>query len=128
MDTGDIIARRQVEVEPVDTGESLYRKLEKACVDLFQESWPDIRSGRAPRTPQPREGTCHRTRDVERIDAIDLYRESPARELIDVLRARSFPPYTGAYFEEGGRRVYLRLDLFYEDQGPAGQDRHVRKL
>lgn len=124
-DTGDIIARKEVPVEPVDTGESLYRKLEAACMDLFREAWPLVRAGRTPRTPQREdEGTAHRRRDVERIDAIDLDGRYTARELIDVIRARTFPPHRGAYFEEDGRRVYLRLQLSYEDEldreGQAG--------
>lgn len=116
-DTGDIIARKEVLVEPVDTGESLYRKLEVACVDLFREAWPLVRAGEAPRIPQGAdEGTTHRRRDVERLDAIDLDERYTARELIDVIRARTFPPHRGAYFEKDGRRVYLRLQLSYEDE------------
>jgi methionyl-tRNA formyltransferase len=125
VDTGDLIARRRVEVEPVDTGETLYRKLEVTCLELFREYWPRIRGGRAPRSPQESGGSYHRTWDVERIDAIDLDREYRARDLIDVLRARTFPPYPGAYFEDGGRRVYLRLQLsFAEEPAPAGEKGH----
>jgi len=117
IDTGDIIAQKEVPVEPIDTGETLYRKLEKACVDLFKETWPLIRSGQAPRVPQRKgEGTYHRTSDVDKIDRIDLNRTYTARELIDIIRARTFPPYPGAYFEHQGRKIYLRLQLLYEDQ------------
>lgn len=117
IDTGDIIARRQVSVEPVDTGETLYRKLEQACVALFRETWPRIRAGEAPRVPQTRDqGTYHRTEDVEGVDHIDLDREYTGREIIDVIRARTFPPYPGAYFVSQGRKVYLRMQLFYEDE------------
>ena len=126
VDTGDIIAQRQVPIEPVDTGETLYRKLERACVELFKETWPLIRSGRAPRIPQDREeGTYHRTCDVERIDPIDLDRTYTARELIDVIRARTFPPYPGAYFIHQGRKVYLRLQLLYEEQPNEVKDESV---
>ncbi len=119
IDTGDLVAREQVEVEPIDTGESLYRKLETAALSLFQRTWPLIRAGRAPRIAQQslgEDGTYHRRRDVERIDAIDLDRTYQARELINILRARTFPPYPGAYFVVGGRKVYLRLQLYYEDE------------
>jgi methionyl-tRNA formyltransferase len=116
VDTGDIISRLQVPVQPIDTGETLYRKLERACVDLFKETWPAIRSGQAPRVPQSSdEGTCHRTRDVEEVDCIDLDREYTARDLIDLIRARTFPPYAGAYFIDQERKVYLRLQLMYEE-------------
>ena len=114
VDTGDIVARRRVLPEPTDTGETLYRRLEKACVDLFKETWPSIRSGQAPRIPQSRdEGTYHHSSDVEQVDHIDLDREYTARELIDIIRARTFPPYPGAYFTHEGRKVYMRLQLMY---------------
>jgi methionyl-tRNA formyltransferase len=123
-DTGDIIARKEVAVEPVDTGETLYRKLERASVALFRETWPLVRSGKATRAPQGSEpGTCHRTKDVEAIDEIHLDETYVARDLINVLRARTFPPYPGAYFMHQGRRIYLRLQLLYEEQLGEGETR-----
>jgi len=116
VDTGDIIAQRQVPVEPVDTGETLYRKLERLCVDLFQETWPLIQTGRAGRTPQPHPGTCHRARDLERIDEIDMDRTYTGRELINILRARTFPPHTGAFFRQSERKIWVRVQLLTEDQ------------
>ena len=122
-DTGDIIARRQVLVEPVDTGATLYRKLERACVDLFMETWPVIRSNRPPRHSQDcHQGTAHSVRDVAGIDCIDLDRMYTARELIDTIRARTFPPYAGSYFTHQGRRVYMRLQLSYEEK--FGEEDH----
>ena len=127
VDTGDIIAQQQVPIEPVDTGEMLYRKLEQACVELLKKTWPLIRSRRALRIRQGKnEGTYHRTRDVERIDHIDLDRKYTARELIDVIRARTFPPYPGAYFIHEGRKVYLRLQLLYEEQLNEVENESVR--
>jgi len=117
VDTGDIIAQRRVSVEPVDTGETLYRKLEEASVDLFKRTWPLVRSGDdAPVSQGEQAGTYHRTEDVQDIDHIDLDKEYEARELINIIRARTFPPYSGAYFTHKGRRVHLRLELFYEKQ------------
>ncbi len=117
IDTGDIIAQIPVRVEPVDTGESLYRKLEKAAVDLFKETWPLIRSGKVPRITQDREkGTYHSTKDVECVDEIFLGRTYTAKELINIIRARTFPPYPGAYFWNEGCKVYLRLQLLNEEQ------------
>ena len=120
IDTGDIIARKEVPVEPVDTGESLYRKLEVACLELFAESWPALRIGAAKRIPQDLEaGTYHRTRDVREIDPIELDKTYVARDLINILRARTFSPHRGAYFDHDGSRIYMRLNLSYEDQVPS---------
>lgn len=117
IDTGDIIAQRQVTVEPVDTGETLYRKLERTAVDLFKETWPLVCSGQSPRLPQGKgEGTYHRVQDIEPIDKISLDQTYTAKELINIIRARTFPPYAGAYFRHGRRKIYLRLQLLYEEE------------
>ncbi len=116
VDTGDIIAQREIHVEPFDTGISLYHKLEQACVDLFKETWPMLRAGQVLRVAQEeRAGTCHRMHDIVGIDEIDLDRRYSARELIDILRARTFPPYPGAYFRHEGRKIYMRLVFEQED-------------
>jgi methionyl-tRNA formyltransferase len=116
VDTGDLIAQREVEVEPIDTGKSLYHKLERAGLTLFQECWPALAAGNAPRRPQPSgAGSSHRRRDLESLDEIHLDEPTTARRVIDTLRARTFPPYPGAYFVQDGRKVFLRLELSYDD-------------
>lgn len=111
IDCGDIIAQKAVPVDTTDTGFTLYRKLERVGLNLIQETWPRVRSNNAKHHPQNGPGTFHRCRDIERIDRIDLDQTYTARQLINILRARTFPPYRGAYFEEDGKRVYLRLEL-----------------
>ncbi|MDR3400889.1 MAG: formyltransferase family protein [Chthoniobacter sp.] len=112
IDTGDLVAQREIGVLPWDTGFTLYEKLEKGAVELLQENWPAISRGAASRLPQPVDaGTSHVTKDVARLDCIDLERSYQGRELIDLLRARTFPPYRNTYFQENGRRVFLRLEL-----------------
>ncbi|OHB66420.1 MAG: hypothetical protein A2V70_21230 [Planctomycetes bacterium RBG_13_63_9] len=120
IDTGDLIAQSPVPVEPVDTGETLHHKLERAALALFQQTWPSIRRQTARRVAQPTaHGTCHRVDHLRQIDEIDLDRTYRAGELIDILRARTFPPYPGAYFRLGGRKIHMRLDLCYEEDLPT---------
>jgi methionyl-tRNA formyltransferase len=114
VDTGDIIAQREVLVDAADTGGTLYDKLGRAAEALFCETWPLVRSGKAPRIPQGSGGTYHRVRDAELIDEIDLDRPYKAGDLINILRARSFPPHRGAYFRDGNRKVYIELSLISE--------------
>jgi len=112
IDSGDIIAQRKVEVDPADTGGSLYAKLERECLRLFEESWPAIRKGEAPRLPQrPGEGTFHRLSDLRKTDEIDPEKTYKGSDLINLIRARTYPPYAGAYFRRGGKKIYLRLIL-----------------
>jgi methionyl-tRNA formyltransferase len=112
VDTGEILAQREVEIEPADTGQTLYYRLETAAIELFQRNWGALKAGRVRGTPQRREGgTVHRARVLAQLDRIDLDRRYRARDLINLLRARTFPPHEGAYFEEDGRRIHLRLEL-----------------
>lgn len=116
VDTGDIIAQRRVPTELSDTGESLYLRLERESLGLFQESWGALRDpDRLVRAPQQKEaGSLHRVSDVKRIDEIALDRSYLAKDLINILRARTFPPHRGAYFIHEGRKIYLRLQLMEE--------------
>jgi len=116
VDTGDIIAQESVPVELTATGETLYRKLELACVELFKQIWPAVRAGGHTRVPQrDLEGTHHRTRDVDAIDCIDLDQTCRAGHLVNILRARTFPPHPGVYFVHNGKKIYLRLHLVQEE-------------
>ena len=54
------------------------------------------------------------------IDEIDLDRAYQARDLLNILRARTFPPYPGAFFRENGRKIYVRLEL--EEEAGASDD------
>ena len=117
VDTGDLISRREVEKLPTDTGASLYSRLENACIDLFEQTWPLLLNGEISRIEQSGdEGTSHRMKDVDGIDEIDLNATFKAGDLINILRARTFPPHAGAYYLEHDSRVYLRLQLLTEDE------------
>ena len=47
----------------------------------------------------------------ERIDEIDPDATYVARDLIDLLRARTFRPHPSAYVVDGDRRIDVRIDL-----------------
>ena len=117
IDTGDIISQRKVNIEPVDTGETLYRKLEDVSTELFRDSWELISSGSTRRKPQSHgDHVTHRIRDVEKIDCINLDQVYKARDLINILRARTFSPNPGAFFRQEGRKIYMQLELLYENE------------
>ncbi|GAB1421628.1 formyltransferase family protein [Anaerolineales bacterium] len=115
IDTGKIIVQREVQVDPTDTAKTLYEKLEHASYQLFVDSWDSIKSESfEPVLQSPDEGTFHYVKDIQSIDEIDLDATYVARDLINILRARTFPPYKGAYFlTEDGRRVNIRIELEY---------------
>jgi len=123
IDSGDIIAQKEVEVLPVDTGESLYRRLESASIDLFHETWPRICCGEICCQPQRGgEGTFHCIHDTDQLDAINPNQVYTAEKLINILRARTFPPHKGAYLLAGAKKIYLSLKLEEESEQESSSE------
>jgi len=117
VDTGDIIAQKEVPVKWTDTGETLYRRLELASVEIFKENWLLLKENKVPRIRQQKNvGTHHCSDDVRTIDHLILDNQYRARDLINIIRARTFPPYKGAYFYINGEKIYLRIELLCEDE------------
>jgi methionyl-tRNA formyltransferase len=118
VDTGPVVARREVPVRPVDTGASLYLRQQDAALDLLRSHWTALAAGTAGETPQdPAAGTRHFVKDLARTDDIDLDAPTTARAVLDQLRARTFAPHRGATFTApDGRRVQVRVELEYVDE------------
>ncbi len=68
VDTGDIIAQREVALADDDTLATAYAKLQNAMAELFREQWPAIRAGTGARTPQPPGGSEHRVADRAAVE------------------------------------------------------------
>ena len=127
IDTGEIVARRRVESTFADTGRSFYRRIERACVDLFEETWPAIEAGEAESTEQSEaEATYHYRADFEELCRIDPEERYEAKELVDVLRALTFPPFDNAFLEVDGERYYVEVEVTPE--GEAGDVDRVGTL
>ena len=120
VDTGDIIAQAQIPVDWTDTGGSLHEKLTRELIGLFKRAWPSIRAGTAPRLPQNHSlATVHRKSELPTIDQIDLTGRSQARSFLNLLRARTYPPYPSAYYMEKGEKVFVRVELQESSGGSA---------
>lgn len=121
VDTGDVVARKRVARRFDDTGRDLYERLEAACYDLFRETWPDVEEGTVEATPQTdAESTMHRKRDFVELCELDPNDEYTVKELLDVLRALTFPPFDNAHLEVDGETYYVDVDVRREDDTDEG--------
>jgi methionyl-tRNA formyltransferase len=68
VDTGDVIAQREVELADDDTLATAYAKLQAAMTELFREHWPAIAAGTCDRIPQGPGGTTHRVADRAAVE------------------------------------------------------------
>jgi hypothetical protein len=64
IDTGAILAQREVQIGTSETLRSSYEKLSLAIEDLFMEKLDAIRSGEVVPVPQPPGGSYHRRKDL----------------------------------------------------------------
>jgi methionyl-tRNA formyltransferase len=111
-DTGPVWAQKKIELSLYDTAKTAYDKLQNEIVELFSDNWSSIRSGEIePRTQSVDGAIYHKKSEIEKLDHLDLDNIGSAKELITILKARSFGDLGFAYYEDKGKRVYLNLRL-----------------
>ena len=111
-DTGPIWAQKEVPIQPYDTAKTIYDRLQQEIVQLFIQTWPKIKSKEIQPYGQDHSKAIYRKKkEVELLDSIDLDKEYKARDLINLLRARSFGNKGFSYYFDQGRKVFLNLRL-----------------
>lgn len=112
VDTGDILAQREVSYGWLDNGGSLYVKAQVAMVALFCDSYPELRIGGLKSTPQDNaRSSCHHSSEIELASRVNLNATYSGRELLNLLRARTFAGKPGCWFEDGGTRYEITIDI-----------------
>lgn len=112
IDSGDIIAQLRIPVGWEDNGRTLYEKAQKAMISLFTTSYPEIRKGNIPRIPQVlSEGSLHYSSELENASQINLEDRFSARELLNLLRARTFPGRPACRFIEHGDVYEVTINI-----------------
>jgi methionyl-tRNA formyltransferase len=103
IDTGDVIAQRKINYDWTDTGESLYRKAQEEIIDLFKEKYPLIRKLNITRNKQDlSSGSFHNSSEMDIKSRIELDGSYTGRELLNILRARTFKGHPGCRFTDNG--------------------------
>lgn len=110
VDGGDILFQKSIPKTWEDTGESLYNKAQKAIINLFIKSFPYLEKGHLKRIKQrSKKGSFHHSKELEPASAIKLDRTYKARDLLNLLRARTFHGYPGCYFFENGKKYEVGI-------------------
>lgn len=112
VDVGDIVHQRKIRIRPVDTADSLYRRVLELELRVLKEAWPQLETFTYRRRPQSGKGTSHRKKDLQVIQLIELDRKVRAGDLIRRLRALTTDKEEeAAYFVAGGKKYRVRIDL-----------------
>jgi len=112
IDAGDILFQKAIAKSWEDTGESLYYKAQEAIVELFETSYPKLKAGDYRPVPQDLEaGTFHLSKELEGASTIVLDKTYTARELMNLLRARTFYPHPGCRFTDATGTYQVRINI-----------------
>ena len=112
IDTGDIVARREIEPNWEDTGQTIYEKGISEIISLFKESFQEIKGNRLKRIKQnPKEGTYHKPKEMNEICEINLDKSYTGRKLLNILRAKMFPPHPPAFFYHDGKKYFVEIKI-----------------
>lgn len=123
VDTGAIAFQQPLNKTWEDTGQTLYERAQRAILELFADNFETIVRGSIPRAKQiTYQGTFHRAAEIESACNISLDKRYSARDLLNILRAKTFPPFGGAWFEENGHRYEARVEIRMVDQDSAAGD------
>ncbi len=121
IDSGDVVARREVPVSWEDTGESIYLRSRDAIIDLFADSFESVRAGRLPGVKQdPHQGSFHRGAEMPAASRIDLDAATTPRRLFNLIRARMFPPHPTATFTDGTKTFSVQVVIREVDEDARG--------
>lgn len=113
VDTGDIVSQKTIDYGWEDSGETLYNKAQVAMVDLFKSTYPILRDKDFNTTPQDlANGSFHYSSELEKASQINLDQSYTARELLNLLRARTFKGHPSCWFEDENSKKYeIRIDI-----------------
>ena len=117
LDTGDVLARREVALTTSTTAGELHDALAALGAPLMVETLAKLAAGELTATPQPDAGVTYAAKIAKHEARIDWRR--PAAELDCLIRGLS--PFPGAWFSYAGERIKVLQARPTDQQGEAGR-------
>tara|TARA_B110000003_G_scaffold276523_1_gene323559 strand:- start:5519 stop:6298 length:780 start_codon:yes stop_codon:yes gene_type:complete len=116
IDTGKIYARKKILPNYTDTAETIYEKCNIVAQELFRKKWDKIKKNKIKPTKQNNKyKTFHLSKNFRNLGLIELNKKYKAKEIINLLRAKTFKNFESAYFFHKGKKIEIRVKLnFYE--------------
>jgi methionyl-tRNA formyltransferase len=112
IDAGDIVAQRAIAYDWTDTGASLHTLAVGAMVQLVADGYPRWRTFDIPRSAQSAtQGSYHHSRELEPASRVALDEPTTARDLLNRLRARTFPGFPACQFTDDGDTFEVRVQI-----------------
>lgn len=111
LDEGDIVYREKVEVWETDNAKTLYEKLESLSPKVLLKGLEGYFNKELKPFKPECEGTYHNHKEFLSLFEIDLDKKTSAGELINLMKALSYPPYKNAYYIKNGEKYFIDITL-----------------
>lgn len=113
IDTGDIVSQQLISYNWEDNGETLYKKAQTEIVDLFKSTYPSLRKGEvSSKTQDLSKGSFRLSSEIDKASEIKLDATYTARQLFNVIRARTFTGHPSCWFEDiNGEKYEVRIQI-----------------
>ena len=124
MDTGDILAQREIPIGPEDNADSVFRKMGETGSRFILEVLPEIENGTLDGTPQDHELATYAP-PIEKEEGSFSF-ESDARGIVHLIHGVSTWPV--AYFMYEDKKIKVADASFSEMTGKPGEILSVKPL
>jgi len=112
VDSGDIAFQREIAHGWEDTGQTLYERATTGIVELFAECYPRIIAFDIPRQVQQHaQGSFHKRSELDERSLMTLDGRHSIREILNLLRARTFEPHPACRFRDGDATYEVRVTI-----------------
>lgn len=113
LDTGPMLAKRSIRLNPDDTAGSVFQALSTLGADLLIETLPDYMEGKIIPQPQPEDGATYAPMLKKEDGRLDFSKTASELER----RVRAMNPWPGAFMELDG--AILKVHRAHVDAGNA---------
>jgi methionyl-tRNA formyltransferase len=115
IDAGQLLFQEQIPYDWTDTGGTLYEKALDRMTQLFQRNWGKILVSSTYDFPETTVKTPHsrvnRRKDMVDRTTIDLEEFASIRELLNLLRAKTFAGWPGCRFVDSGVQYEISVTI-----------------
>ena len=110
IDSGDVVAQKMIQYGWEDNGGSLFLKAKDAMIELFKDSFERIRdSDYRAKQQDLSKGSFHFGAELDIASQIFLDQNYTARDLLNLLRARTMEHQPACYFFENSEKYEVQI-------------------
>lgn len=111
VDHGPVIAQEEVRIENYETSFDVYKKVLELEKRMIAKQLKHIIEGRFEVGILDRDGNYNSVQDFNALCRLDLDSVGSLRQHVDLLRALTHGDFKNAFFMDGDKKVYVRIDL-----------------